>query len=190
LLARQQIRRKVLYVLLALAVTYACLSGYLVGQAHAHGNNAPAWATNIRSFAASSDIAAVWLAQPSKDIVASTTVQSSSATTGTSTGEPLWVQLLIALSLAEQGLSWLFPLLVIVLMVQVWKHPKDPQRFMLSVLSLVVASTVVMAALGAHGDWYAVRFPIDWALIAVADIMVIDGIVWFYKNLVGKFVEI
>ncbi len=183
LLARQQVRRKALYVALALATTYGCLSGYLVGQARAHGNLAPTWATNARATAAVPDIFAVWLAQPAQGIAA------SAATTAIQGNFPL-AKPLLALSLMEQGLYWLFPLLLIVLIVQVRKHPRDPQQFMLLILALVVASTVVMAALDAKGKWYAVRFPVDWALIAVASVMVIDGIIWFYSNLIGRFVEI
>jgi hypothetical protein len=199
LLAGKQIWHKSLYVLLALAITYGCLSGYLVGQARAHGKLAPAWATQERTVADIPDIFAVWLAQPALDTAASTaragtsgtSVTSDAGSTGTAVNsERPWMRLLLALSLAEQGLYWLFPLLLIVLVAKVWERPKDPRRFMLSVLALVVASTIVMAALGAQGDWYAERFPVDWALIAVAGIMLLDGFVWFYKSLVGRFVEI
>lgn len=82
--------------------------------------------------------------------------------------EPAWVNMLLIISTIEQQSYLLLPLLLLWLGWWVWRHPKDPGAFMLVVMLLVVVAGIIFAAVGNYEEFYRIRFPVDWAMIAAA----------------------
>lgn len=86
--------------------------------------------------------------------------------------EPVWVNMLLIISTIEQQSYILLPLLFLWLGLWVRRHPKDVDSFILFVLLLVVVGGILFAAMGTYGEFYRIRFPVDWAMI-VATVMIL-----------------
>jgi 4-amino-4-deoxy-L-arabinose transferase-like glycosyltransferase len=89
---------------------------------------------------------------------------------------PLPVVTLLNISYAELALYVLLPFLLALAIRDFWRDPASSERLLILVLALGVACTAVVAAAGAYtvpvggqvaGDFYRLRSPIDWAMIAL-----------------------
>lgn len=90
--------------------------------------------------------------------------------------EPWWVDvLLIGSSYLLQVSYILFPLLLLVAIFLMWRNRASLQNFIQVTLLICVAYVIFVAAFGNYSEFYRVRFPIDWAMIMVASIMVIEA---------------
>jgi hypothetical protein len=90
--------------------------------------------------------------------------------------EPLWVTALLDLSTLEQLAFLLLPLLLVLLGVWLWRHPGDVQAFVMLALLGAVLGTMVMAAFGNYSEFYRIRSPMDWGMIAVGGIIVLEAL--------------
>src|SRR5262249_6403915 len=90
--------------------------------------------------------------------------------------EPLWVTALLYLSTWEQFTFLLLPLLLVVLGVRLLRRPNDMQAFLQLALLGGVLGAMAMAAFGNYTEFYRVRSPMDWGMIAVTGIAALEGL--------------
>lgn len=88
----------------------------------------------------------------------------------TYTYTPQWVHALMTEALLQQGAIWYMPLILLVLGLWLWRRPQQIEQFLLLVMALMVASGIVLAAVGNYADFYRLRSPIDWATILLVSI--------------------
>jgi hypothetical protein len=97
--------------------------------------------------------------------------------TASSRFEPPWVTaLLIASSLAE-GSYALLPVLVLILACWVWRRPRDTEAYYLLAMLSGLVGSILFGALGAYSEFYRMRSPMDWAMITVALVVMIELVI-------------
>src|SRR5262249_31741938 len=85
--------------------------------------------------------------------------------------EPVWVTALLDLSTLEQLSYLLLPLLLVGVGLWLWRRPRDVAAFLLLALLGAVLGAMAMAAFGNYAEFYRIRMPMDWAMIAVSGLV-------------------
>src|SRR5262249_11313084 len=88
--------------------------------------------------------------------------------------EPFWVNGLLLLSSLQEGAYTFLPILLLGLGFWLWRHPRDADAFLLLMLLVMVVGSILLAALGNYAEFYRMRVPMDWAMIAAAGIVLLN----------------
>lgn len=96
--------------------------------------------------------------------------------------EPTWVNMLLLLSTFEQWSYYLLPVLLLCLLVWVWRRPKHIESFVMLAMLATVLVTIAGAAFESYSEFYRLRFPMDWAMIAAAGIVLFEVFSFLFKS--------
>jgi hypothetical protein len=94
---------------------------------------------------------------------------------GSARAEPFWVDGLLVFSSFVQEAYWLLPLVLVGLGIWVWRRPRNVEAFLLLLLAVAVVCAIVLAAMGNWDEFYRIRFPVDWAMIAIAGVALVEA---------------
>ena len=116
------------------------------------------------------DILASWNAQP-------TLYYARYSVTST------WIYRLLELSRTELLAYLLLPVALVLLTVAVWRAPREAGAFVLWVMMIAAAATVIVNGVAGYDEFYRLRVPLDWALIVTVGILVIDALALMYAKM-------
>ena len=95
---------------------------------------------------------------------------------------PVWGTTgLLDLSRIEEGTFLLLPWLLALIANRLRHRPRDVSAFMLFALLVAVVSGIALASAGNYAEYYRVRSPVDWGMIAVSLVVELE-VVYFALN--------
>jgi hypothetical protein len=87
---------------------------------------------------------------------------------------PGWITVLLALSTIENYCFLLLPVIILLTALQLWRRPRSGEQFVMLCMGLAAVGGLLMGAMGNYAEFYRTRFPIDWAVIALAAIWLVE----------------
>ena len=90
---------------------------------------------------------------------------------------PTWViPGLLDISKAEEDAYLLLPGLLALIGYSLWRRPRDITAFLLIAILGAVVGGIALASAGNYSEYYRIRSPIDWGMIAVSLIVVLTAL--------------
>ncbi len=96
---------------------------------------------------------------------------------------PSWILRLLSLGRAELETYQLLPIALLLLTALVWRAPRDDRAFVLWVMLLAVAATLIVNAVASYAEFYRLREPLDWAVIVAVGLLAIDALTFAANRL-------
>lgn len=93
--------------------------------------------------------------------------------------EPGWVNMLLGISTIIEESYALLPMVLVLLGYLLVARPRKTFAFVLLALALCASGSIVVAAFGNYAEFYRLRSPLDWAMIAVTTTLVLDYLARF-----------
>jgi glycosyltransferase involved in cell wall biosynthesis len=90
--------------------------------------------------------------------------------------EPGWLNVLLLQSTLVLDAYWLLPIILLMLMMWVWRRPRDTNGFVMLALALSAVCSVFLGAVGDFEEFYRMRAPMDWAMVTLTIIVVVEAI--------------
>ena len=137
-----------------------------------------------------SDVRRTWQISPTfyaptntTDRAIATTLVATRPAITTRRDGPAWLTMgLYNLSRAEEKSFLLLPWLLALIVGWLWRRPRDSEAFLLIALLLAVVSGIALASAGNYAEYYRVRSPIDWAMIAVTLVVGLEALSFMLKR--------